>query len=222
MHDGHRERLRNKFLMRDHLEDHERLELLLSFAIPRRNTNDIAHRLLEHFETLDGVFDAEYEHLLEVLGVGEKSALLLSLIGSMRERRDEEDGGTYLGSVGKLGEYGMALFEGCDTESVYALLLSSTMRLVDCVCLSNGTYANAEVDMARLLTNPWLLRSSSVVLLHNHLDGGLEPSDEDREFVARMSELLMVSGIHVIEHIVISGNRFAPTMRNMRPVDGEE
>ena len=218
MHSGHRKRMRGKFLAGNFLPDHERLELLLTFSVPRKNTNDVAHRLLAQFGTLEGVFEAEYEQLLTVRGLGEKSALMIRLIAGMRERSEapESDCGLYLDSVGKLGDYATALFQGSQNECIYAALLSSSMRLVDCVCLSGGNYANAEVDFTALTTSPWLFRSSSVVLLHNHPEGDLAASDEDREFAAKVSELLSMTGIQLLEHIIVCGDRFAPTMRDVK------
>ena len=219
MHDGHRERMRKKFLTGAHFADHEMLEILLGFAIPRRNTNDIAHRLLEEFDSLDGVFLADYEQLLAVRGIGPKSAFLLKLIGQLRGlERSEEEGGVYLNSPEKMGAYATALFAGTDREAVYAVLMTGSLRVTDCVCLSGGGYNDAEVDTLRLLSSPWLLRSAAVAILHNHPDGLPDASEEDREFAARISELLAMSDIAVVENLVVSGDQYWSLMQDMSPV----
>lgn len=222
MHSGHRERMRKKFLSGGQFPDHEVLEMLLAFSIPRRNTNDIAHRLLATFDTLDGVFAADYDQLLKVRGVGPQSAFQIKLIARVRNAEDvrADEGGIYLNTVGKLGAYAVELFAGMEKEAVYAVLMTGSLRVTDCVCLSGGGYYRADVDVTRLLASPWLLRSSTVAILHNHPDGALEESEEDREFVARISELLAMSGITVIENILVSGDRYRPLMQNMQPVEG--
>ena len=223
MHSGHRERMKKKFLLGGQFPDHEMLEMLLAFSIPRRNTNDIAHRLLATFDTLDGVFAADYDQLLGVRGIGPQSAFHIKLVARLRngDERDPDEGGIYLDSVGKMGEYAKELFLGMDREAVYAVLLSGSLRVTDCVCISGGEYSEAEVDTTGILASPWLLRTSAVVLLHNHPDGVLEESDEDREFVARISELLAMSGITVIENLLVCGDRYVPLMKDMQPVEKE-
>ena len=75
LHDGHRDRLRKKFVLGgiDGWPHHEVLELLLFYAIARRNTNDIAHRLIEKFGSFNGVFEAPLAVLKDVDGIGESA-----------------------------------------------------------------------------------------------------------------------------------------------------
>ena len=109
VHDGHRERLRQRFLRHglDSFDDHNVLELLLFYCLPRRDTNELAHHLLERFGSLAGVFDARYEELLKTEGIGENAALLLTLIPQIDRRyhiskekgariQTSEDAGRYL------------------------------------------------------------------------------------------------------------------------------
>lgn len=211
--------MRKKFLSGGYLPDHELLEMLLTFSIPRRNTNDIAHRLLAVFGTVEGVFAADRKQLLSVRGIGLESAIQIELIGRLLQHaeRREEEGGLYLDTEKKLGEYAVELFRGMSGEAVYAVLMSSALRVTDCVCLSGGGYSGTEVDVNRLLESPWLLHSSTAVILHNHPEGRSEASEEDSEFAARVSELLSVSGISVIENVVVAGEKYRMLMKGMKP-----
>ena len=85
MHDGHRLRIRKKFILNgfDNFEDHEILELALFYAIPRKNTNVIAHELLDKFGTVDAVFDAPMNMLKEVEGIGESAAVFIKMISGL-------------------------------------------------------------------------------------------------------------------------------------------
>lgn len=82
VHDGHRARMKARFVRNglDNFDDHSVLELLLFYAVPRRDVNELAHALLDHFGTLDAVFEASYEDMMRVPGVGENVATLLTLI----------------------------------------------------------------------------------------------------------------------------------------------
>ena len=207
--------MKNKFLSGGEFPPHEILEVLLGFAIPRKNTNDIAHRLLEHFGTLDGVLNASYEELLSVRGMGVQSAFLIytaAMLGrSVRTGRTEA--AVCLDSIGKLGNYGIALFEGMTEETVYAVLLDSKLSLVDCIRLSGGTHAKAEVKLFDVASCPSADKCAAAVLFHNHPDGSTEVSEADRDFAARTRELFAVGGVEVIEHIIVAGETYRTVMR---------
>ena len=215
--------MKKRFLEGGRLSDHELLEMLLGYAIPRKNTNDIAHRLLAHFENIDGVLTADERDLAAVLGMGESSALLLKLIERIRGTTEcDRSDGIYLDYAEAMGAYAVEVLAGNDRESVWAALLTSHMRVTDCVCVSGGGYFGVEVDTSRLLASPWLLKSSSVVLFHNHPNGDLAASEEDLEFSARVAELLALSGITVVENVIVSGERYALLMGDMTPDKGKK
>ena len=92
MHSGHRKRLKDKLinLGADALYDHELLEMLLFYSIPRVNTNTQAHRLMERFDSLCGVFKADKDELAKTLGVGERSAELIKIVDAISERKKAE------------------------------------------------------------------------------------------------------------------------------------
>ena len=218
LHEGHRKRMRKRMISGSHFSPHELLEMLISYGIPRKNTNDIAHRLMARFETLDGVFSASYEELMSVRGVGENCAVLIGLVGLLTEaRRDEEDTRIRLETVGKMGEYAKMLFRGMTDEAAYAILLDSDLYVTDCVRLAGGTVSSVSVDIGRSISELSLHRSCAVVLLHNHPNGNLSASEEDLEFASRATEIFALSGIKVVEHILVSGNRFLTLMGEMTP-----
>ena len=81
-HNGHRNRMKNRFLKTglDSFESHEALEFLLFYAIPKKDTNELAHELIKKFGSFAGVLDAPYEVLLKTKGVGSHTAILLKQI----------------------------------------------------------------------------------------------------------------------------------------------
>ena len=133
-------------------------------------------------------------------------------------RTKSSEAGLCLDSIGKLAKYGIALFEGMTEETVYAVLLDSRLCLVDCVCLAGGTHTDSEVKLFDIASCPSLGRSAMAVLLHNHPDGSAEISDADRDFAARTCELFAASGVEIIEHIVIAGERYRTVMSDREEV----
>ena len=214
MHSGHRQRMREKMLAGEDFPPHELLEMLLGFAIPRKNTNDIAHRLLERFGSLEDVFGAPYEELIAVRGMGVRSAFLMRVIflvfRCLEKERSKER--LCLDSLGKLGQYAEVLFGGMRCEAVYAVLLDSRLCLVDCIRLAGGSSTGAEVGLDSIANCPSLGRSAAAVILHNHPEGDPTASEEDRDFVARAAELFAMRGVEVIEHLVVAGNRYEALM----------
>ena len=124
MHNGHRERLRNKFIKSPELlEDHELFELLLFFSIPRVNTNNTSHALFENFENIKGIIDANRSSLLSVDGIGENSALLIRVISEIiaRYERSKFKPKMHVSSHKELAAYLKSLFVGVENEIVYVL-----------------------------------------------------------------------------------------------------
>ena len=209
MHEKHRQRMRNKLLSGGQFPPHEFLEMLLCYAIPRKNTNDIAHRLLERFGSVNAVFHASREELESVRGMGEQSAFLIKRVAMTGRYAAETHGeiGQCLDSAGKLIAYGKALFEGLTEEAVYAALLDSRLCLVDCICLADGSRKEAEVRLVDLASCPSLSKCAAAVVFHNHPDGNPEISDADRDFVSRTAELFAMRDVEVIEHIIVTNHQ---------------
>lgn len=217
IHDGHRERLREKFLAGGHFQPHELLELLLTYSIPRINTNEIAHRLINHFGSIDAVFSADTDELQEVAGIGEKSAILIRLASEIYDCFGADiPHRVSLDSVGKLGRYAVILFRGMKKEAVYVVLLDAELRVNDCVRLAGGSMSQVKIDMQRVLKLTSARKSAAVALLHNHPDGLTDPSEEDMEFVSRVTELFHLMGLEVIEHIIVAGEEYRALMADQK------
>jgi len=90
IHDGHREKMRQRFLQGglEHFADHEALELLLYYAIPRKDTNPIAHELMNRYGSLSAVLAAPVEDLQKTPGIGESAAVLLKLVSQLYQKAD--------------------------------------------------------------------------------------------------------------------------------------
>ena len=208
VHDGHRDRLRQSYL--EHglmsMNDINALELLLFYAIPRRDTNEIAHRLLDRFETLDGVFSASAEELQEVEGIGENAAALLTLIPEImkksrvskgreiRQIRSSDDAGAYL----------LPYFLNERDEVVYLLCLDTKRCVICCAEMGRGVVNSVDTGIRRIVEKALKVRASSVIIAHNHPDGIALPSREDEVFTRALYNALETVGIRLEDHIIVA------------------
>ena len=107
IHDGHRGKMRQRFLKSglEAFADHEALELLLYYAIPRRDTNPIAHALMDRYGSLPAVLSAPVEDLKKVEGIGENAAVLLKLVPQLQQKARLTEAERVLNSSEKAGEF---------------------------------------------------------------------------------------------------------------------
>ena len=175
IHDGHREKMRQRFLKSglESFADHEALELLLYYAIPRRDTNPIAHALMERYGSLSAVLSAPPEDLKNVEGIGDSGAVLLRLVVQLcqKARLADAERETVLSSVDRVGAYLLDRFSGERNEVIYQLCLDRKGRLLACKRLGEGGVASADLDIRKLMENAILTSASVVILAHNHPSG---------------------------------------------------
>ena len=216
LHEGHRNRLRQKFHAGAHLEKHELLELLLFYVIPRRNTNEIAHRLLNRFGSLRGVLDADISRLTQVEGVGLRTALFLRIVSTVSSLSYAEQDSKLrrISTEEDLRRYVISLLLPSTEEEIYLLLFSGTGHLIHTERLAVGLSSASQFSLHRAVQLSCQHGASSVVLAHNHPDGLPVPSDLDVETTERFREALNVAGIELINHYIVCGNRCVSVLSN--------
>jgi DNA repair protein RadC len=212
LHHGHRERLRARFLEDglDGFEDHQVLELLLFYAVPRTDTNPIAHRLMQRFGTLSAVLEADPKDIASVEGMGDKVAAFLSLIPQVTRRyfhdrvnRDKPP----LTSSEAVTEYLVPLMAGRPEEVFYVLCLDSRCRVLYPALIGEGTVKEAHVHPRHVVEEALRHRAASVILAHNHPGGTAKPSNADHQLTALLVQALGAIGIPVLDHIIVAGEQ---------------
>lgn len=218
VHDGHRNRMKRRFLRHglDNFDDHNVLELLLFFAIPRQDTNKLAHRLMDTFGSLDAVFEAAPEALMTVEGVGESAATILHLVPECARRYflAKSDMGQILASSEAAGKFFIPRFMNCSTEKVYLACLDAKLKVIDCSPIGSGGMSHAHVDIQAALHRAVLLNASAVILAHNHTSGIALPSKEDENATRCFQAALELVGITLVDHIVVAGDDFVSLSDN--------
>ena len=192
VHDGHRARMKKKLLEsgEQSFADHELLEVLLYYAIPRRDTNELAHRLMEQFGSLQGVLSASPQELACVQGMGEHAA------------QDTKE--KILNSVDKCGEYFTALLGGSRKEMLWQVCLDGKGKVLSSRCLAEGDVSMAAVSVRQVVEYALRAGAVGVVLAHNHPSGVALPSREDISTTRYIRDALRTMNIQLVDHIVVA------------------
>lgn len=212
VHDGHRARLRRQFLEGglDSFSDVQALELLLSFVIARKDVNPLAHELLDRFGSLAGVLDAPVGELMKVPGVGENTAVMLSVMPQLMRRYaiGKNKTGVILNTTTKAGSYLLPFFFGAKDEQVYLLCLDAKCKVLDCRRLFTGSVNTVGVSVRRIVEEALRRNATSVILAHNHTSGIALPSREDEETTNMVQAALEAVGIRLADHMVMVEDDF--------------
>lgn len=217
LHAGHRERLRQRFLNEglDHFDDHNILELLLFYCIPQKDTNELAHRLIEQFGSFSQVFLADYEALKAVKGMTANAAVLLKMIPPLfgryleRMQAPEEEP---LNSSEKIGNFLIPKFMGQTEESVYLLCFNNVCKLLKCEKISTGGLSQAAIDVRKLAETAFQCKAANVILAHNHPHGLARPSSQDVRVTSWLYSVLKPLGIELLDHFVVAGGNYVSMM----------
>ena len=208
-HGNHRERVRKLFLQSglDGFSEHNVLELLLFYTIPQGDTNVTAHNLIDAFGSLQGVLDAPVEELQKVKGVGEYTAVFLSILPQLARRYalGKAPDRVSMADREKLAEYVCSLFIGMKTERIYLLSFDGSGQLNQTVDLSEGGVRQIRLDNRRIMEAALRSDAVYVILAHNHPGGVAAPSTADANATRTAANLLSSVGIHLRDHLIAAG-----------------
>ena len=218
MHNGHRQRLKDRFLQEglDNFDEKHALELLLFYCVPRVDTNPLAFALLKHFGSFDAVLDASPKELMEVPGVGENVAVFLSLLKSAWRYYEvaSSKNETALKSVKECGEYMRPYFVNRNVETVYLLCMDAKCKALCCKKIGEGSVNSAAISVRKIVETAINANATTVVLAHNHPSGLAIPSGDDVQTTQRLSRALQAVEIILADHLVFAGDDFVSIVRS--------
>ena len=208
IHDGHRKRLKDRFLEEglDNFTDIQALELLLFFAIPQRDTNPLAHALLDHFGSLAKVLQADVGELKKVPGIKDHAATLLALVIDLCRfyQVNCAQQTAILTTIDACGEYLVPHFFGRTKETVFLLCLDAKCKVLCCKEIGEGGINSAAISVRKVVETAIRANATTVVLAHNHPSGIAVPSDEDVQTTRRIAAALRSVEVHLADHIVVA------------------
>lgn len=219
-HDGHRERMRERIRKEglSSLAPHEVLEYFLFSFVPRRNTNDIAHRLLHRFGSLAGVLDADYSSLCEVEGMTANAALFLSQIPALLVQYKLNKALTVPVCVGNdAALYVSELIGNSPVERSVVLALDVKGNLLDTIEFDSESSDKVQLDLRRLVKELLSVRAAAVIVAHNHPSGDVSPSQQDLAVCQTLRTSLEPLSIRLLDCLIVGGGRAVSLMGTAEP-----
>ena len=209
-HIGHRSRLRDTFRQNgiEGMADHQVLELLLTYALPRVDVNPLAHRLLDRFGTLNEVLSAQTDQLQQVQGVGGSTAVFLSLLGQvdrrmLLQRFSRKNKRTVLATPLALGSYMLVLSLHDRYETLRLVCLNKKYELIYEGVVSSGSLTEVLADSRPILETALVHKACFIALGHNHPSGDVTPSREDEDIALAIENAAKAVGIEVVDQFVL-------------------
>ena len=217
-HDGHRQRLKNRYAESglDSFEEHQVLELLLFYCVPRRDTNTLAHDLIQRFGSLSGVLETPRTELEKVEGMGPASAAFLTLIHDLDRYCKVHcvDRPVILNTIERCGEVLAPYFQGRRNEVVYLLCLDAKCKMLCCKEVGEGSVNSAAVPIRRVVEMALAAGATSVVLAHNHPSGVAVPSPEDAWTTRKLARALYAVEIQLVDHLVVADGDYVSLVQS--------
>ncbi len=204
MHEGHRQRMLKRLEHAEDLQDHELLEILLYNAIPRKNTNPLAHELLTAFPSWEELLHASYEELLDVNGIGPETAAYLRCIGELLGRMGEgRESFPVSFSVGSFSEFLCRRLAPLTKEVVEIYSIDAHERVRSCKRFTLSLPDRVQIESGELGRFIAARKPAGIVVAHNHPSAPAHPSAEDDRFTAQVQLHCSVNGIRLYDHIII-------------------
>ena len=211
-HKGHRERLKERYRAAglEGFHDYEVLELILCYAVQRKDVKPMAKALLKTFGSIKGVIDADIADLEKIHGIGAHTAVGLKLIKDLctlylRQQAEERP---QITCTSELVNYCKAALGGLKDEQFRVIFLDAQNRIIDIETIQEGIVNQAVVYPRKVLENALKRKASAIILLHNHPSGHIRPSDADIRLTRTIMETAKALDILVHDHIIIGENRF--------------
>lgn len=208
--EGHRARMRNTYINggMDNAPDHNLLELFLSVIIPRKDVKELSYALMNTFGSLEGVLNADVRDLMQIKGIGESTAVAISLIKNLYKRASLNRNSriTSFDKMEACFEYCRNLFAADVVENAYLITLDNHNNIINCDSVGAGSANQTEVDDKKLVATAIRDNAVSVVITHNHPNTTATPSAQDLNYSIKLSQMLEFVGIKLLDHIIVGSD----------------
>ena len=210
--EGHRERLRQKFLKSGlkGFHDYEIIELLLSLGTPRKDCKQAAKKAIEKFKTLRGVLEAPAHELQEIKGVGPANIFGIKFVQEaagefLKERILNKP---YCKSSKEVFDYLYHSMRDRKKEVFKVMFVNAQNQVIEVEDLFKGTLSASAVYPREIIEKAIKNNAAALIFAHNHPAGNPEPSDNDKQITRDLVFAANIMQIKVLDHIIIGDNRY--------------
>lgn len=214
IHPKHRQRLRHIIYNSnfDNLTEVQILEYVLTLSIPRKDTNPIAHRLLDEFKTIANVFEADYSSLINIEGIGSETAKHIKALSKLfyyyRTSSTTKTVKPVLTTPKDFVDHFTPFLESKTVEEFYVACLTANSEVIKTILIGTGTQNSVDINMPVLISTLTTHKPNMVVIAHNHPNGIPTPSGPDYNATKKIFDLLSYMNIPLVDHIIISGSKY--------------
>ncbi|MCQ2514517.1 MAG: hypothetical protein MJ089_05460 [Ruminococcus sp.] len=206
-HSGHRQRMKKKFIENgfDVFEPHEALEMYLYYAIPRKDTNPVAHKLLDRYCTIGSVCDAPIDELMKDFGLSESAAVYLKMLPEMSRLYNESKmSDDNIIDFENLGKQFQVKFIGRTSEAVALMLGDAKGKMIYFGIISKGSLNSSDIPIRKIVDLALRHNAKTAFMAHNHPSGTALPSQSDLITTRKVRETLLSIGVDLIDHYIIT------------------
>ena len=212
LHTGHRQRLKKKAVNGgiEHWPEHEILELILTYAIPQKDVNPLAHGLIDQFGSISGVLDAGYRQLIKVKGIGESAATLLSLLPDIFSKYNESkhSESTILDTTRKCVDYFKSINRVKEHEQFYVFCLNAKKKLIKTTHINSTFKSSVTFSVTEFIEIITSCSTKAIVVLHTHPSGDSNPTQADIYATKQLMNICNTLGIVFDDHIIIADSEY--------------
>lgn len=213
IHSGHRDRLRQEFLSHSDptaMPEHKLLEMLLFYGIPQRDTNSIAHALINHFGNFSAVFEADVTELAKVKGMTKNAAALIKLMLPIAKAyvSGKYNDDVCLNTLEDIGRYIVTKYFAVSVEQCSLLCLNRMGKVLSYDVIAEGDIDSVGISIRSILERIIRTGATAVVLAHNHPGGIALPSPSDISITEAIANALKTISVNFCDHIIIAGNDY--------------
>ena len=217
MHQGHRNRLKNRFINEglENFDHHNILELLLYYAVPQKDTNETAHKLIEHFGSISEVFDAPVSELMRVSGIGHHSAVLLSMIPQISRiyLTDKSSKSRIIGTK-QIADFAAKCFVGMTTEHFLIICVDNRGAMLNYHYISEGVVDGAMVNMRKIILTLASSNATAAIIAHNHPRNNSKPSRADLKTTMNIATALKFVNVKLLDHVIVGLDGYTSLAEN--------
>ena len=217
MHEGHRQRMFERYDKTgfEGFSDHEILEMLLFYVFKQKDTNALAHKILEKYSTLRDVFRAPVPNLMQIDGVGKSTARYLNIIGETCDFVSKVKDPKKLTSD-NTPKFLDKIFRGKEREEFYIICLDPKNNILCYKMLDRGGFENTEINLGKAIKTALDYDSAKVIFAHNHPSGIDIASDADITVTSMLESAMHLVGIKMLDHIIYAGGKCISIMQNYK------